>query len=1024
MLRYSLRDLLRNPRRTLASAVGVALAVGLFSATAFFVDGSAARMTERALAPVAIDMQAGLISPLASSLMLTESLSAGPSLAAGQTLTVTLVAINGSGHPAPEVLVREQIPAQLTYVTGTTTLGGSRVSDVADSSPLSAGLNIGTLLAAGRTTVTYQARATTAISAVAGLPLHAQVTSAQDPEPAYANAGPAVSLAHLAALVSSVHGVAAADQLASLDLPAGRLRSTGVAPPQPLRVFAFDPIFLQHYPMVRLTSGGYPNGTVLLSPAAAAGLSLGVGGRVMLDLPGRATPLALTVGGIADFSKADPLFAARSADVQGEFIQVPYVLVVPLSAFESNFLPALKADSVAATPVLKSAPSLEVEARLDRGRLATDPTVAAVTTQGLKRSIERLAPGRVAVIDNVSDALAAATSDTILAKILFLFLGLPGVLLAAYLSRYAGSLLAQSRRREQATLRARGAQPRHLAGDLTFTAFGVGTIGSVLGLALGLATAVIVLGPSAVRTASPKGFALSMGLAVGAGILTTLVAIYLPGRRALVREVGEERRELEAVSSPPLWLRMRLDLGFLAAAALVWVVTNLAGGFKLTSAEGQAVSLSFYTLLAPLLAWLGLTLLAVRLLLRAVARLQWPASRRLGRLTTGVLVRSVARRSLALASGVIAVALAVAFGSSVALFIATYDAEKAADARFVIGSDIRITPSALTSRTSDYAAQLKVPGVTAVAPVAQSSNTLVGTEKRTLVAVDATTYSQAAPLADSFFPGGTAPAAMSALRNDPAAVLVSTEMARTFNIQTGDQVNVQLADRAGRPVPVTFHAAGVFKDFPGYPQGIDLVGNLAFYQTATGNDQASLFLIRTADSSSSGVAQVADLLRAGPGRSTPLLVETTATAINRDQSTLTAINLRGLGGLQALYTFLISGAGLAIFVFGLLLQRRKEYVTMRALGIRMAQLWALVLGEAAAVAVLSLVIGGAAGIVMAVMFVQILAPLFTIQPSTLTVPVAQLVTLAALVLGAMGIAVTLATRSLRRINPVELLREE
>ena len=155
-----------------------------------------------------------------------------------------------------------------------------------------------------------------------------------------------------------------------------------------------------------------------------------------------------------------------------------------------------------------------------------------------------------------------------------------------------------------------------------------------------------------------------------------------------------------------------------------------------------------------------------------------------------------------------------------------------------------------------------------------------------------------------------------------------------------------------------------------------------------------------------------------------MLIETTVNAINKDASTLTALNLRGLGGLQSLYTVLISAASIGIFVFGLLLQRRKEYVTMRALGIRMAQLWALVFGEAAIVAVVSLVVGSIAGVVMAMMFVQILAPLFTIQPTTLTVPASQLALLATLVLGGMAISVALAARSLRRINPVELLREE
>jgi putative ABC transport system permease protein len=627
------------------------------------------------------------------------------------------------------------------------------------------------------------------------------------------------------------------------------------------------------------------------------------------------------------------------------------------------------------------------------------------------------------VIDNVSDALVAATSDSILAKVLFLFLGLPGVLVAAYLSRYAGGLLAEARRREQATLRARGAQPRHLISDLTYTALGVAVVGSALGLAVGLVTALVVLGPAALTSASKQSFLVSAIVSVGAGIATTLLAVYLPGRRALAREASSERREMEAPAAPPIWLRMKLDIVFLAAAALVWTITNLAGGFRITPAEGQSVSLSFYTLLAPMLVWLGVTLLAVRLLLWGTGRLKLSA-KRASRLTTWTLLRSVSRRSLALGSGVVALALAVAFGSSLALFIATYDAQKQADARFVVGSDIRVTPSALGQQSSDFAQQLQVGGVAAVTPVAQTSSAIVGTDKRTLVSIDAVGFPRVATLNDSFFVNASAASSMSALRRDPTAVLVSSEMARTFNIQTGDQVNVQLADRSGRLVPATLRAAGVFKDFPGYPQGIDMVANLAFYQSATGLSTVSMFLVRTADSSPGAVASAADRINAGPGHSAPLLLETSVTAFNRDQSTLTAVNLRGLGGLQVVYTVLISGAGIGIFVFGLLLQRRKEYVTMRALGIRMSQLWGLVFGEAAAVALVSLAIGSATGAVMAYMFVKILAPLFTIQPSSLAVPASQLAILATLVLGGTGLSVALAARSLRRLNPVELLREE
>jgi len=1022
VLNYSLRDLVRNPRRTLASVAGVALGVGLFSSTAFFVDASAARMTERAITPVAIDMQAGLTSPLGSALTLAESIAGGPSLAAGQSVPVTILVTNTSDRPATGLVVRDTIPSQLTYVSGSTTLNGSPTLDSGGESPLAAGLKAGQLAVGDKVTISYKLTATTAIPSLAGLPLRATVVSAEDPAPAAANGLPAISLSQLAARLATVSGVSAVDQLAAVDLPAASLKAGAKSVGQPLRLFAFDPVFLSHYPMVRQAVGTYSTSTVLLSPDAAQALGASPGSTISLTVPGRVAPLQLTVGGLADFSKADPLFAARSADTQGEFIQVPNVLVVPLGTFAA-ILPALKADAVSSSPALKSAPVLEADLRLDRSRFATDPAVAAVKTQGIRRSVERLVPGRVAVIDNLSDALVAATGDSILAKVLFLFLGLPGVLVAAYLSRYAGGLLAEARRREQATLRARGAQPRHLLGDLTYTALGVAVLGSALGLAIGLVTTAVVLGPSALTSASRQSFLISAAVSVGAGIVTTLLAVYLPGRRALAREAGNERREMEATTVAPVWLRMKLDLIFIATAALVWIITNVSGGFRITPAEGQSVSLSFYTLLAPLLIWLGVTLLAVRLLLWGTGKLRF-GRKRASPLTTWTLLRSVSRRSVALGSGVVALALAVAFGSSLALFIATYEAQKQADARFVVGSDIRVTPSALAQQSPDFAAQLHVSGVTGATAVAQTSSAVVGSEKRTLVSIDPAGFARVATLRDSFFPTSSAADAMSALRNQPNGVLVSTEMARTFNIQTGDQINLQLVDRTGHLIPVTFRAAGVFKDFPGYPQGTDLVGNLPYYQSATGLTVVSFFLVQSADPSPTAVGRAAELIKAGPGHSAPMLIETSATAFNRDQSTLTAVNLRGLGGLQAVYTVLISAAGIGIFVFGLLLQRRKEYVTMRALGIRMGQLWGLVFGEAAAVALVSLCIGSVTGAVMAYMFVKILAPLFTIQPAALTVPADQLATLVTLVLGGMALSVALAARSLRRLNPVELLREE
>jgi hypothetical protein len=83
-------------------------------------------------------------------------------------------------------------------------------------------------------------------------------------------------------------------------------------------------------------------------------------------------------------------------------------------------------------------------------------------------------------------------------------------------------------------------------------------------------------------------------------------------------------------------------------------------------------------------------------------------------------------------------------------------------------------------------------------------------------------------------------------------------------------------------------------------------------------------------------------LEAGPGASDPLNIDTTETSFNKDQSSLTALNIRGLVDLDSFFTLAISGAVVAIFVFGLMLQRRREYIVMRAQGLPSRGLQALV----------------------------------------------------------------------------------
>src|ERR1700694_2466233 len=116
----------------MASVAGVALAVGLFSGIAFFVDSSASQMTARAIAPVVIDMQAGVTRPLASALSVKESTTPVPPFTAGQVVTATITVTNTAHRRTTAGTVKASLPSQLAYIAGSTTIGTVARPDVPD----------------------------------------------------------------------------------------------------------------------------------------------------------------------------------------------------------------------------------------------------------------------------------------------------------------------------------------------------------------------------------------------------------------------------------------------------------------------------------------------------------------------------------------------------------------------------------------------------------------------------------------------------------------------------------------------------------------------------------------------------------------------------------------------------------------------------------------------------------------------------------------------------------------------------
>jgi len=721
------RDLVRNPRRTLASLVGVVVGVGLFSAVLFFIDGSGASMTRRAVAPLALDMQRVLTSPQGGLRLERRTSDAGDGFT-----QVTLTVTNPGHAAAHEVVVRDRaVPELYQGVAGT-------------------GHNIGTIEAGASRQLSYR------VPRVAG-PVQATVSSRETPSPVRADAPSPMSLSALTDAVRTLPGVAAASPLAFVNLP-GEMSAGESSVEGPIKLFSFDAAYAANYPSIRMRSGTIRPGGIAISAETARDLKIKEGDTVTVDLPGEVDPLTLPVSGITDLSGARPLFESREWRQFEKFVYAPYTVVVDPQVYTSRVAPAFEAAASARDTEVTSYPFEELDIRVDRSRLAADPATALLQAQHVAAAVRGVAPEQDSLIDNLSNTLAVAAGDARIAKRMFVFLGLPGGVLAAILTGYAGTLLAAAQRRESALLRVRGARRSQLTYLLTLRTLALAGVGALLGTGLGLAAVLGLLGRTTLFEASTPALVQSGLIGAGGGLVVTALALYLPGRKAARQEIGTQLGS-GLQRQGPQWWRLGLEFAALSGAIIAQVVALHRGAFDGPPGSvysGRSLSLPLHLLVAPIVGWLAGTMLIAHLLAAASAGTRTARGpRRFSAPVRGVLWRSITRRMRALSSGVIAVALVVGLGTMLACFASAYDKAEADDARFTVGSDVRLTPNPTSGFASPAALSLGFTGgavaraaAVVYAPENVSMTTPTVDDVASMAAIDPKVFPAVAPLRD------------------------------------------------------------------------------------------------------------------------------------------------------------------------------------------------------------------------------------------------------------------------------------
>jgi putative ABC transport system permease protein len=862
---------------------------------------------------------------------------------------------------------------------------------------------------------------------------------------------PDMNVIEAAPTLAAQRGLLAAEPVFAADFASAVKAGSAQSSPAG-RLFAIAPSYLQTFDLLQLSEGRFdPNGA-LVSEAMAIAQNLKVGDTVQFTFAGVPQPLALPVTGIVNLDNADALFTPAN---EAENALVADVAFVESGWFRANLQTPLIA--LAANPPASLAPGAvildpQIHLKIDRAQLPADPSLAALRTDALRRSIERQFPGQLKAVDHLSGALNTAKGDVLSAKILFIFLGLPGVALAAYLSKFAAELFASTQRREISLLRTRGATPSQITAIVAVSSTLLAVGGTALGLVFGLVLLLISGGNAIAANFNPfapgfdwSAFARSAEIAFVAGLALTFLAAFLPTFGALRREITQERRVARRAEAAPFWKRAYLDVIALAAAGVVLVVAQLNGGFKPTGNEGQAVTLSFYIFLAPFFAWTGLTLLTLRLveggLAKAGERLAAVFSRTFGEIGQ-VAGKSVARRAARVGAATTIIALTLSFGVSLALFQRTYTSEKQLDAQYLVGSDIRLTPALNTPQTADLTAKLQIPGVQGVTAVARDPQALVGSEKNTVYGIEVASFRRVAYLPNSFFVDGASPQTIAAMRDrtthyapgsakqvldslasTPNGVIISVEQAEKYNIQVGDPVLLRLYNRSTKQyADVKAQAVGLFIYFPTSAQDSDFILNRDFMIKSSGNPAMDYFLLKT-DGRPGMTAQVSTALAAQYKNVMPMRIQNTENVVKLDTSSLTSLNLGGLGAMEMVYTVLVTSLGLAIFLLAMVNERQREFGAMRALGANLAHLRRVLLAEAATIGGLSLVVGAAVGVLLAYLLVMLLGVVFTIPAHGLALPGLELLALAALVVVGMSVSALISAWRLAKLKVVEALRE-
>ncbi|MHA1304961.1 MAG: ABC transporter permease, partial [Candidatus Heimdallarchaeaceae archaeon] len=480
--------------------------------------------------------------------------------------------------------------------------------------------------------------------------------------------------------------------------------------------------------------------------------------------------------------------------------------------------------------------------------------------------------------------------------------------------------------------------------------------------------------------------------------------------------------------------------------------------FSLTSDFAE----SLYNLLAPILTWLGLTLLLIRGLEKILYALRKPMSKFYKfffKDLSSVITRNIMHKPQRISKITIILSLTLSFGLVVAVINETYEQGAIKDAQYLVGSDIRISfPSVdyLDYNTSDFMANLEgnfSQEIAMTTPV-YGSSVRFGRMNILIIGIEPETFFDVCVVEDSFFQTNSLENVQQSLLDNSTGsynnIIFSYSLAnpttqdtqtdsknkdtqeqQTFSIGdiyplgTGEnKVDVYISD-------IAFHFPSV-SDLTGIAENElkYVVVNVEFLKnpipssntTFLTNENATVSFLKLNEGYDAQVLaeKINDWYNENYPYSSDIVIETVEDKIESYTPLLTS--LTGLTSMEFILVLAVSSLGLEIFMVSSLYERKREFGTYYAIGGSTRDVRNLILGEIMLISGFSLLTGVLLASLISFMYLGFVSTLLVLEVTMIAIPYISIIVLISLSILASIVVILFSGNKLSKLDPVNILR--